>query len=88
MILRFTQKITNPIKQLTHLTEMIKQATGRDSREQVLKVIESHPIVQQTKKQVIKGDGDDTRGRKQSTRRDTDSTMAKSLIDKSKLHKS
>jgi nitrogen fixation/metabolism regulation signal transduction histidine kinase len=33
LILRFTQKITYPIKQLTHLTEMIKQATGRDSRE-------------------------------------------------------
>jgi len=50
LILRFTQKITYPIKQLTHLTEMIKSATGRDSREQVLNAIETHDIFEDTKK--------------------------------------
>ncbi|TNV84907.1 hypothetical protein FGO68_gene7275 [Halteria grandinella] len=56
LILRFTQRITYPIKQLTHLTEMIKQATGRDSREQVLNAIETHDIFEQTKKQLKKFD--------------------------------
>jgi hypothetical protein len=49
LILRFTQKITYPITQLTGLTEMIKKATGRDSREEVLNRIETHRIFTETK---------------------------------------
>jgi hypothetical protein len=56
LILRFTQKITYPIKQLTHLTEMIKQATGKESREHVLNAIETHDIFEKTKKQIMQQD--------------------------------
>lgn len=65
---------------------MIKQATGRDSREQVLNVIEGHAIFQETKKQIVRSDSERSL-RKQSTKGDTD--MNKTLLDKSpKLRKS
>jgi Sec-independent protein translocase protein TatA len=52
LILRFTQKITYPIQQLTNLTEEIKEATGRDSREEVLSKIENNKIFEDIKKQM------------------------------------
>eukprot|EP00347_Sterkiella_histriomuscorum_P020562 403337333 len=50
LILRFTKKITHPIRQLTRITEIIKQATGREGREKVLSVIENEPIFEKTKR--------------------------------------
>jgi len=35
---------------LTRITEIIKQATGREGREKVLSVIENEPIFEKTKK--------------------------------------
>jgi len=48
--LRFTNQITNPIIELTKITEMVKQASGKDSREKIVQVIQSQPIFEQTKK--------------------------------------
>jgi nitrogen fixation/metabolism regulation signal transduction histidine kinase len=50
LILSFTQKITSPINKLTELTEEIKKATGRDSRDDVLSKIENDQIFAETKK--------------------------------------
>lgn len=50
LILRFTKRITHPINQLTRITDIIKQATGREGREKVLSVIENEPIFEKTKK--------------------------------------
>jgi nitrogen fixation/metabolism regulation signal transduction histidine kinase len=50
LILRFTKRITHPIRQLTRITEIIKQATGREGREKVLSVIENEPIFEKTKR--------------------------------------
>ena len=52
LILRFTQRITHPINQLTRITEIVKRATGREGREKVLSVIDQEPIFEKTKKQL------------------------------------
>jgi len=53
MTLKFTNQITNPIIELTKIAEMVKQATGKDSREKVMEIIESQPIFEQTKKLIL-----------------------------------